>query len=538
MLGKQTIRRGLHGAYLVLLFFQDVNAQSSSTPLHESTGANTTPSSRATVTSRKERSNLCNFSQLSVCWRPSPPYIMNDTKSGQMKGIFDEAINKIISVCCNQTKNSSWLKYEHKASNVSDLTECMYKDFDIVLPIVPSQVEANPYIMKRSLRLIQPPGIAVIKNGRKLEEEATSNVLKELSQYWTVLVLVVLLSLIFGILVWLLDCRKNTEQFPEEFWRGSLEGIWWAFVTMATVGYGDKVPRYWLARIVSVIWMFLSIIVMTYLTAIMTTSLTFGTLTDNGMVENKKFGVLNGSHESSEGLKEGAIIQKYRDLDALVAEFAENKVEGMLLDVFTAKYVINNDWRNYSDSIRFERVKILDRPFSIGFVFIPNSTEKSLLETCVKRGSGEYFETDIYTIAYNYVRPELNDIGQSNPWNQQLNLFKCTEPLFWNSLYALSATLASLLGLGLAWELIKRQRMQTCKLDKKGHKRPIDMDAPLTRRKLKDVMDRIAEVERCLKKTLALKEAYNKLNDYWSDNNESQREIRLIKAVDNHAKDI
>ena len=64
------------------------------------------------------------------------------------------------------------------------------------------------------------------------------------------------------------------------------------------------------------------------------------------------------------------------------------------------------------------------------------------------------------------------------------------------------------------------------------------MDAPLTRRKLKDMMDRIAEVERCLKKTLALKEAYNKLNDYWSDNNESQREIRLIKAVDNHAKDI
>ena len=47
-------------------------------------------------------------------------------------------------------------------------------------------------------------------------------------------------------------------------------------------------PRYWMARIVSVIWMFLSIIVMTYLTAIMTTSLTFGTLTDNGMVENKK----------------------------------------------------------------------------------------------------------------------------------------------------------------------------------------------------------------------------------------------------------
>ena len=103
------------------------------------------------------------------------------------------------------------------------------------------------------------------------------------------------------------------------------------------------------------------------------------------------------------------LFLEYRDLDALVAEFAKDKVEGMLLDVFIAKYVINNDWRNYSDSIRFERVKILDRPLSIGFVFIPKLKEENrLLETCVKQGSSEYFETDIYTIAYNYVRPELN----------------------------------------------------------------------------------------------------------------------------------
>ena len=32
------------------------------------------------------------------------------------------------------------------------------------------------------------------------------------------------------------DCRSNAEQFPQGFCRGSLQGIWWAFVTMATVG--------------------------------------------------------------------------------------------------------------------------------------------------------------------------------------------------------------------------------------------------------------------------------------------------------------
>ena len=47
-------------------------------------------------------------------------------------------------------------------------------------------------------------------------------------------------------------------------------------------------PRFLLARIVAVIWMFLSVIVMTYLTGVMTATLTFGTLTDNGNIEQKK----------------------------------------------------------------------------------------------------------------------------------------------------------------------------------------------------------------------------------------------------------
>ena len=32
------------------------------------------------------------------------------------------------------------------------------------------------------------------------------------------------------------DSRSNAEEFPRSFLRGSLEGIWWAFVTMTTVG--------------------------------------------------------------------------------------------------------------------------------------------------------------------------------------------------------------------------------------------------------------------------------------------------------------
>ena len=196
------------------LLFQLVQPQFLSAALNESTTANntsivTTTSSPSINISRKEMEQKCNFGQLSICWRASPPYIMNDTRSGQMTGIFHDAINNIVSESCNgevdERRNASWLHYNYEASNFSDLTQCMRGGYDIVLPILFSQqMEDNSYLRIRSHKLIRTPGIAVIKNGKKLEEAAKANVLDELKEYWTVLVLVVLLSFIFGILMWFL----------------------------------------------------------------------------------------------------------------------------------------------------------------------------------------------------------------------------------------------------------------------------------------------------------------------------------------------
>ena len=61
------------------------------------------------------------------------------------------------------------------------------------------------------------------------------------------------------------------------------------------------------------------------------------------------------------------------------------------------------------------------------------------------------------------------------------------------------------------------------------------MNALLTRRELKDIVDNIDEVERCLDKILEVKEAYNNLDDCWSAGNESQRESCLITSAGNHS---
>ena len=82
-----------------------------------------------------------------------------------------------------------------------------------------------------------------------------------------------LLSLITGIIVWSFERRKNSEMFGDGTVAGIGHGIWWAMVTMTTVGYGDKSPKTTGGRIVALMWMIFSIIFIANVTANITTSL-------------------------------------------------------------------------------------------------------------------------------------------------------------------------------------------------------------------------------------------------------------------------
>jgi len=97
-------------------------------------------------------------------------------------------------------------------------------------------------------------------------------------EFLQVIGLLVVLWFIAGVAVWLFEGRRNRDMFGGGPARGVAQGIWWAAVTMTTVGYGDLAPKTAGGRIVGVIWMFAAIISISGFTAAISSSLTVGEL--------------------------------------------------------------------------------------------------------------------------------------------------------------------------------------------------------------------------------------------------------------------
>lgn len=91
--------------------------------------------------------------------------------------------------------------------------------------------------------------------------------------FFKVILLLFLVILIFGWIVWFFERRYNHQQFRKGI-SGVFDGIWWAAVTMTTVGYGDKSPASFWGRFFSIIWMFTAVIIISSFTATISSTLT------------------------------------------------------------------------------------------------------------------------------------------------------------------------------------------------------------------------------------------------------------------------
>ncbi|WP_419191019.1 transporter substrate-binding domain-containing protein [Saltatorellus ferox] len=114
-------------------------------------------------------------------------------------------------------------------------------------------------------------------------DENSSGLMAVLGNLFTVQFLKAVATLFFvlflgGAVVWLLERKRNAEQFGGSPAQALGSAFWWSAVTMTTVGYGDKAPVTAGGRIVGVIWMFAGVITISGLTATIASALTVSRL--------------------------------------------------------------------------------------------------------------------------------------------------------------------------------------------------------------------------------------------------------------------
>lgn len=189
---------------------------------------------------------------------------------------------------------------------------------------------------------------------------------------------------------WLCERRKDRGQKK----LGFSEGIWNAFMlsaeTMTTVGYGENVPRSRLGRMVACIWMFVSIILLTYFMANVTSSLTAiklqESLYDLDDLHHIRVGCLAPPSRSALYLQRHGIKHQgfHKVRDALQA-LEERKLDAVVYDFSTLHYLIHKHYRG--------KLTVLNRTFDpkfFGLALTPDSPlrrplNKAILEVMEMR---------------------------------------------------------------------------------------------------------------------------------------------------------
>ncbi|MFM7052382.1 MAG: ion channel, partial [Planctomycetota bacterium] len=142
--------------------------------------------------------------------------------------------------------------------------------------------------------------------------------------------IVVGFALVFALIVWLLERRRN-PQFRGHRGGGIGSSMWWSMSTLSTVGYCDKVPQTTSGRAAAGVWMMLSLVLTSLFTAAVTSSLTVSAQTRRvnslGDLPLARVGLVDGSYASRYFIERGIPFVSYPTSAAALAALSAGNID-------------------------------------------------------------------------------------------------------------------------------------------------------------------------------------------------------------------
>jgi polar amino acid transport system substrate-binding protein len=211
--------------------------------------------------------------------------------------------------------------------------------------------------LKSGLSIAVPSEGVRYRWGRVFESLLSAESLKAIG-------LLLAMSAIAGGIVWWLERRRNPQMFGGATSEGIGQGIWWAVVTMTTVGYGDKAPKTMGGRCVALAWMIFSVVFIASYTATITTSLTVGELRGKIHGFSDLYDARVGAIPQTEGFqylaRQGITVTAYKTLEEGLEAVDRKQIDAFVHNELLLKYMVKNEYQG--------RVQVLPEIFDEYFV--------------------------------------------------------------------------------------------------------------------------------------------------------------------------
>ncbi|XP_078380263.1 uncharacterized protein LOC144663223 [Oculina patagonica] len=297
-----------------------------------------------------------------VNWMHTPPLCVKrgeDTPTGLIPNLLHDMLPYACGTCHdNQTTEIIFRERSSTQNMIGSLSERYQLNVPISLkPKLPRVGDGWVF-----LPVVEVAGFAVLT--RKPTGDAYARYLaSSVMVRWPAFVMMIVMYLTFGLAVWTVEKYKNPAHFPARFTRGWKEGVWWAFVSMTTVGYGDRYPKSVPGRLLGIACFLMGAIITALFVATLSSSLTVFVFDMAANSERgKKIGVISGSEEQRLSMRiTGSKGTTYDTRDKLIQGLNSGELDGTIKDVFTVNALI----KDLNDSV-FEVSKTVSKPFSYG----------------------------------------------------------------------------------------------------------------------------------------------------------------------------
>ena len=160
-----------------------------------------------------------------------------------------------------------------------------------------------------------------------------------------------LMVLIFiaGHIIWLVErsSTKKATAFHRNYFPGIFEGMYWALITTSTIGYGDKVPKRWIGRILTGILIIIFLPLFGYFIAELSSDLTIQNLKINingpQDLRGRTVGVVKRTTSQEYMEKEAAYINVFENVEDAIEALLKGTLDAVVYDAPNLLHYANGD---------------------------------------------------------------------------------------------------------------------------------------------------------------------------------------------------